>query len=247
MNNELKTNEVVSENIESVTGEVSILDIIVLVLSNWWVAGFAGLVLAIACYAYSKSTAVPTYQSIGNLYIDTQRERIDNDVNAAALLYAQDLMPSYIKILESRSFNTTISEAMDNKYTHGQIKSMTTLSQVEDTNIMQVSVVCVDERDSYLICDYIVKFAADEILRVFEGGSVKVVDYPEQEPQIIVVNLFRRGIIGFVIGAILAIIAIILFDMFDTRIVSSEELTARYKTPVLGEVPNLTESTARKG
>lgn len=241
MDNELKAKEAAIENSDGVANELSVLDIIVLVMRNWWIVGLVGLVMAIACYAYSKSTAVPTYKSTGNLYIDTQRERIDDDVNATALLYARDLMPTYIEILESRTFNTIISEAMNNKYTYQQIDSMTTLSQVEDTNIMEVSVVCVDENDSYQICDYIIRYAADEILRVFEGGSVKIVDSPEQDPSMIVVNLFKRGIIGFVIGAILAIIVIVLFDMFDTRIVSSDELTSRYKLPVLGEISNLAD------
>lgn len=241
MENEQRLNELSTENIENFANEVSILDIIVLVMRNWWIVGLVGLVLAVACYAYSKSTAVPTYRSTGNLYIDTQRERIDDDVNATALLYARDLMPTYIEILESRTFNTIISEAMNNKYTYQEIDSMTSLSQVEDTNIMEISVVCVDERDSYLICDYIVRFAADEILRVFEGGSVKIIDSPEQAPRIIVVNLFKRGIIGFAIGAILAIVAIVLFDMFDTRIVTADELTTRYKLPVLGEISNLSD------
>ncbi|MBS7297470.1 MAG: hypothetical protein KIG65_00125 [Eubacteriales bacterium] len=241
MENEQRVNELSTESIESFANEISVLDILVLVMRNWWIVGLVGLVLAVACYAYSKSTAVPTYKSTGNLYIDTQRERIDDDVNATALLYARDLMPTYIEILESRTFNTMISEAMNNKYTYQEIDAMTALSQVEDTNIMEINVVCVDERDSYLICDYIVRFAADEILRVFEGGSVKVIDSPEQSPKIIVVNLFKRGIIGFVIGAILAIIAIVLFDMFDTRIVTTEELTTRYKLPVLGEISNLSD------
>lgn len=241
MDNELKAKEAAVEKVDGVANELSVLDIIVLVMRNWWIVGLVGLVMAIACYAYSKSTAVPTYKSTGNLYIDTQRERIDDDVNATALLYARDLMPTYIEILESRTFNTIISEAMNNKYTYQQIDSMTTLSQVEDTNIMEVSVVCVDENDSYQICDYIIRYAADEILRVFEGGSIKIVDSPEQDPSMIVVDLFKRGIIGFAIGAILAIVVIVLFDMFDTRIVSSDELTSRYKLPVLGEISNLAD------
>ena len=118
MDNELKAKEAAIENSDGVANELSVLDIIVLVMRNWWIVGLVGLVMAIACYAYSKSTAVPTYKSTGNLYIDTQRERIDDDVNATALLYARDLMPTYIEILESRTFNTIISEAMNNKYTY---------------------------------------------------------------------------------------------------------------------------------
>ncbi|MBQ7794892.1 MAG: hypothetical protein IJ366_10305 [Clostridia bacterium] len=241
MNNELNTTENMNESGERFTNEIAILDVIVLMMRNWWMISMVGLVLAVACYAYSKSASVPTYVSTGSLYIDTQREQITDDVNATALSHARDLMPTYIEILESRSFNMMVSDAMDNKYSYEQINKMIELSQVEETNIMTLSVECVDELDSYIICNHAINLASEEILRVFEGGSVKIIDTPKEDPQIIVVNLFQRGVIGFVVGAILATIAIVLFDIFDTRIVSSDELTSRYKLPVLGEIPNLAD------
>ncbi len=241
MNNQANTTLETTKDKESITSEIAILDIIVLMMRNWWIIVLVGMVLAVVCYAYSKSVSVPSYLSQGSLYIDTQREQITADVNATALSNARDLMPTYIEILKSRSFNTVISDAMDNKYSYEQITGMVSYKQVQDTNIMNVSVRCVDEVDSYLICNHIINLASDEILRVFEGGSVKIIDNPEDIPQIVVVNIFRRGVIGFIIGAILATVVLVLFDLFDTRITTTDELTSRYKLPILGEIPNLSE------
>ncbi len=242
MNNDnLYVSEQAKDGNGKFTDEISILDIVILMLKNWWKIVFVGLVLAVVCYSYSKSVSVPTYVSRGSLYIDTQREQITDDVNATALMQARDLMPTYIEILRSRTFNTMVSDAMDNKYTYEQIKGMITLGQVQETNILTVSVNCVDELDSYLICNNVINLASTEILRVFEGGSVKLVDVPNEEPSIVVVNLFRRGLIGFLIGAVLATAIIVLFDIFDNRITNTEELTARYKLPILGEIPNIAD------
>ncbi len=241
MNNEVNNAEKVNEGGEQFSNEIALLDIIVLMLRNWWVIALAGLVLAVITYAYSKSVSVPTYVSTGSLYVDTQREQITDDVNATALLQAVDLMPTYIEILKSRSFNTTLSDAMDNEYTYEQIKNMITLTQVDGTNIVTVSVRCVDEYDSYLICSHAINLASDEILRVFEGGAVKVIDMPNEEPRVVVVNLLQRGLIGLVAGVVLATVAIVLFDLFDTRITNPEDITSRYKLPILGEVPNLAD------
>lgn len=244
MNNDVKANSITAESqSENFMDEISILDMIVLIMRNWWIIVLVGGILGIACYAYSKTTSVPTYRSTGQLYIDTQREQKTDDVNTNALVGARELMPTYIEILESRTFNSIISDAVDNKYSYEEIAKMTYLSQVEDTNIMSVNVVCVDERDSYEICNSIINLAADEILRVFEGGSVKIIDPPEEEPEVVVVNLYQRGIIGFIIGAALAILAIFLFNMFDTRIESSEEISTKYGLPILGEIPNLADLT----
>lgn len=223
--------------------EVSILDLVSLVLRNWWIMVLVGGICGLAVYAYSKTTTIPTYKSTCSLYIDTKREQDTGDVNTMSLMGAQDLMPTYIEILKSRTFCSKVSDSVGNKYSYGEIASMTYLSQVDETNIMEIDVVCIDEQDSYIICDNIVNLAVEEILRVFEGGSVKVIDRPEEVPVMIAANNFRRGVIGFVFGAVLAVAVLFIVSMFDTRIESADELTTRYKLPILGEVPNLSDNS----
>lgn len=241
MNTEVNGGEKVIETSESLENEISILDLIALVIRNWWIVAMVGAVFGIAVYAYCKTTSVPTYQSTGSLYINTQREQTTDNVDATALINTVNLMPTYVKVLQSRTFCTQISDAIDNKYSYTEISGMMSLTQEEDTNIMTVNVRCVDQMDSYVICNSIIEKASDEILRVFEGGSVKIIDRPETTPTEIVTNAYKRGALGFIVGAALAIFVLFLFNMFDTRIESSEELTQRYNLPILGEVPNLSE------
>lgn len=241
LNNKLRENEKTVEFSEATENEISILDLIALMIRNWWIIALIGGIFGIASYAYCKTTSVPTYKSTTSLYINTQREQQTDDVNAVALINTINLMPSYIKVLQSRTFFSQVSDAIDNKYSYEEISRMTSLSQDEDTNIVTISVTGVDQQDSYTICSSIADLAANEIFRIFEGGSVKVIDRPKDIPETIVANSFQRGVIGFIVGAALAMFVIFLINMFDTRIESSEELTARYNLPVLGEVPNLSD------
>ena len=241
LNKQVQENEM--QDSANQTVEISIFDLIYLVMKNWWVIVLIGGIMALAVYAYSKTTTIPTYKSTCSLYIDTQREQETGDVNTMALMGAQDLMPTYIQILKSRTFCTRVSDALENKYSYGEISSMIYFNQVEETNIMKIDVVCIDEQDSYRICDSVVDLAVEEILRVFEGGSVKIIDRPEEMPTVIAANSFRRGIIGFVLGAALAVAVLFVISMFDTRIESADELTTRYKLPILGEVPNLSDNS----
>ena len=241
LNNQNQENEIQTSAGQAV--EVSVLDLVNLIMRNWWVIVLIGGIMAMTVYAYSKTTTIPTYKSTCSLYIDTQREQETGDVNTMALMGAQDLMPTYIEILKSRTFYSKVSDSIDNKYSYGEISGMIYLNQVEETNIMEIDVVCIDEQDSYRICDSVVDLAVEEILRVFEGGSVKVIDRPEEVPTVIAANSFRRGIIGFVFGAALAVAVLFVISMFDTRIESADELTSRYKLPILGEVPNLSDNS----
>lgn len=221
---------------------ISIVDMVKIAISNWWVIAIVGVICASVLFGYSKATSVPVYLSEGNLYVDTRRDHINDNVDATAILDAQNLIPTYIEILESRTFNKQISEEMENKYTFEEIADMVSFRQVSDTNILTVSVESYDEDDAYMICKTVLDSASDAILRIFEGGLVRVIDYPENEPEIIVVSLLKRTIIGFLLGAIFAFAVLVLLNMFDTRVSSAKELTEKYNYPVLGEIPSLSGS-----
>lgn len=218
---------------------ISIVDMFKIGIKNWWMIVVVGIICAILFYAYSKATSVPVYMSQGTLYVDTQRDHINDNVDAGAILNAQDLIPTYIEILQSRTFNTVLSDEIGNKYLSDEIGEMISFKQVDATNILTVSAVSYDKDDSYIICKSVLNNASDAILRVFQGGLVKVIDYPVAEPEMIVVSLFKRTVLGFLFGVIIAYAILIMLNMFDTRVTTSNELTERYNYPVLGEIPSL--------
>jgi len=222
--------------------QISIVDIINMMLTFWWLIAILAILVGGGTYAYSKLTSVPQYESTATIYINTQTEQRTDDVNVNALSNAQELMPTYIEILSSKPFLETISDDINNKYSYGQIKSMTSYSAKTDTNILGITVKSTDSHDAFLIAESISHSAPDEIRRVFEGGSVKLINNAEESRSPIPNNALKRGLIGFVAGAALAALVIFLINIFDTRVKNAEELTTKYGLPILGEVPNLHES-----
>ncbi len=221
--------------------QISIIDIINMMLTFWWLIVILAVLVGGGTYAYSRFTSVDQYSSSSTLYINTQTEQKTDDVNTGAIADAQDLMPTYIEILSSKPFLETISDDIDNKYDYQQIGSMTEYSAKTDTNILSISVKATDAHDAFLIAESISHNAPDEIRRVFEGGSVKLINYAEESIAPLPTNSLKKGLIGFIAGAALAALIIFLINLFDTRVKSSEELTGKYNLPILGEVPNLHE------
>lgn len=221
--------------------QISIIDIINMMLTFWWLIVILAVLVGGGTFAYSKLTSVPMYTSEATVYINTQAEQKTDDINTSALTNAKDLMPTYIEILSSKPFLETISDDIGNKYNYKAIKSMTNYSAKTDTNILSISVRSNDSHDAYLITESISHNAPDEIKRVFEGGSVKLINNAEENQSPLPNNSLKRGMIGFVAGAALAALIIFLINIFDTRVKSSDELSAKYGLPILGEVPNLNE------
>ena len=233
---EMENRENASSVIET---QLSVVDIINMMLTFWWLIVILAVLVGGSTYAYSKITAVPEYNSVGTLYINTQTEQKSEDVNASALNNAKVLMPTYIEILKSKPFLELVCEDLDDKYTFKEMEEFIEIEAVEDTNLINISVDTTDAHDSYLICTSIVNNAFDEIIRVFEGGSVKLINSPEESLSALPTNSYQKGLIGAVIGAVVAMLIIFLINLFDTRVKSSEELKNKYNLPMLGEVSNL--------
>lgn len=219
--------------------QLSIVDIINMMLTFWWLIAILAVVIGGGSYAFSKLTSVPQYTSAGTLYIDTQKESKTDDVNASSIQTAAKLLPTYIKVLESTPFLEVISDDLNNKYSAASILKMISYTAVEDTNLIMIEVKASDSHDSYLIAKSIMRNAPSRIAQVFEGGSVKVIEYPEESSSAESDSAFQKGIIGFIAGAAIAMLIIFLINLFDTRVKSSDELTSRYGLPILGEIPNL--------
>ncbi len=221
--------------------QISIIDIINMMLTFWWLIVVLAILVGGGTYAYTKLTSIPQYTSTATIYINTQAEQKNDDVNVSALNNAAELMPTYIEILSSKPFMETVSDDIDNKYSYGQINSMVSYTAKTDTNILSITAKSTDSHDAYLIAESISHNAPDEIRRVFEGGSVKLINNAEENKSPLPSNALKRGLIGFVAGAALAALIIFLINIFDTRVKSSEELTSKYGLPILGEIPNLHE------
>ena len=219
--------------------EISIIDIINMMLTFWWFIVILAVLVGGATYTYFKLMAIPEYKSTSRLYINTEAQQTSTDVNTNAITGAVNLLPTYIEVLQSKSFLDLVSDDLDNEYSESDISGMITLEALTDTNIIQISVQDADAHTAYLVCSSIVNNAPDEIARVFGGGSTRLIEYPEEADDSEPLHTARNAVIGFVAGAAIAMVIIFLVNMFDTRVKSKDELVSKYGLPILGEIPNL--------
>lgn len=236
---ETQNSEANKEQIKGGESEISIVDIINMMLTFWWFIVILAVLVGGATYTYFKMTSIPEYKSTSRVYIDTEAQKTSTDVNTSAITGTINILPTYIAVLQSKTFLDLVSDDLDNKYTVSDISGMLTLEAESETNIINISVKNKDAHVAYLVCSSIVNNAPNEIARLFGGGSTKLIEYPEEADESEPMHTARNAIIGFVAGAAVAMVIIFLVNMFDTRVKSKDELVAKYNLPILGEVPNL--------
>ncbi len=234
-----QTNDTNLNTAKTVMSDIGIVDIINMMLTFWWFIVILAVLVGGATYTYFKISAVPEYKSTAKIYINTEGQQTSTDVNAGALINAGNLLPTYIDVLQSNSFLQNVSDDLDNKYSETEIKSMTNMEAVIDTNIISLEVVNADAHVSYLIASSIVNNAPTEIARVFGGGSTKLTEYPKEATKAEPSHTARNAVIGGIIGAVIAMLIIFLVNLFDTRVKNKDELIEKYNLPILGEMPSL--------
>jgi capsular polysaccharide biosynthesis protein len=219
--------------------EISLKDLFVLLKKNLvflLCCSLAGCTLA---FLFFRFMVKPTYISNVELYVYTKESSMpaENYNSLNDLNYAQKIVNTYIEMLRTNSFMKEVKENTDLNYSIDDLKKMIKFTVLNDTEVFQVSVSSHKPEDAKQIADTITGLAPQTISSIKESALLKVVDsatFPASpsSPDIPVCSVF-----GFLCGAAVSIVYLLLKEMLDVRIKQEEDLAAKYNIPFLGSIP----------
>lgn len=221
--------------------ELNIIEIINMMLRRWWLILVMMIVGGIIAFMYTDFFMIPMYKTDGSLYVNCETESVELDDTASAgkLNSNSRLAQTYVEILKRRSFLTGVAADVGNKYTYSQIQGMITITPVNETELLQISVNGTDPEDICEILTSILTRAPQELVRIVKAGSVEIVDLPYEPQSPYSPNKLNNSLIGIVIGLVLSVAAILWMEIFDTRIKTPDQIKNVYDEPLLGEIPSL--------
>ncbi len=213
-------------------------------LAKWPILVISLVCAAVLALSYSVFLATPVYVSSGTLYITSE-----NPINVAAdrretvnlsdLMLAQELAKSYQAILSSNTFLKAVADECDLGYDYKDLGRIISVSNITETEIMQVDVINTDPYEAQKIANTVLELAPQEIERIIYGGQAIVIDaaeYPEAPSS---PNVMKNTVVGGFLGFILAAGVILLFYLFDNKVKSEEDLQKIVEVPILGVVPEI--------
>ncbi len=219
--------------------QLNLLSIIDILLKRWTVILMSAILVGVFAFMYSEVFISPTYSSTASLYVNSNKQNISEDVSSATINSSRQLVMTYAEILRARTFLEVIATDLNGRYTVNQLKGMLTMEALNETEILSITVKGTNAEDVYKITKSIVKYAPDELIRVVEAGSVKVLDDASETKTPIAPNIRTNTFLGIFIGIVMGALIIIVLELFDTRIKNGDEISRRYKEPLLGEIPSL--------
>ena len=222
--------------------DIKLMDLVDMLMRRWWIMLVSMAIIAVVAFIFTEVFITPTYSSEGALYVNATPEQRDQTITQSTINASQSLVSTYAEILNRRTFLESVASDVGDKYSVKKLKSMITISSANDTEIMEITVLSDNPDDSYQIAHSILMRAPDELMRVVEAGSVKLLDDAKRNEIAVSPNLRQNTLIGALIGILLGALIIFLLEFVDTRIKYSEDIITKYDEPILGEIPSLLEN-----
>lgn len=198
---------------------------------------FSGLILF---YMVSSFIIQPSYTASVQLYVNPN-DKEASSANLSELDYAQRVVSTYINFLQTKVFYKQVMEESGLDYTLEEIRSMTRIYVVNNTEIFEINVTTHSPEDSYRLVSVMQDIVPGLIKNIKNTTEITVVD-----PAVLPVspsgpNTIRNSLIGGVLGFALSVAAVFVWEIIDINVKNQEDLTKRYSLPVLGNIPNFEE------
>ena len=217
---------------------LSLTELIDMMVRRWWILAIAAVSLGIIAFIYAQVFIDPLYQSDGTLYVSAQRTQ-SSDVSQSYLTASQKLVDTYKEILGRRTFLSQVAQDVDNKYSITNLSKMVSMEALNDTEIMEITVTGKIPEDVHTICNSVLSHASDELIRVINAGSVKILDNGQLPTKPVSPDVKKYTLVAFLFGLVVGAVIVLLLELFDTRIKSRDDIIERYNEPLLGEIPEL--------
>lgn len=231
--------------------EIDLFAMLRAVLRRAWLVILSMVVCGGIAFSYAFFFITPLYKSNVLFYVNNSSFSMGStsfSISSSDLTAAKSLVSTYIVILKTR---TTLNDVLDRTqltYTYEELEKMIKAESVNNTEVFSVAVTSPDAAEAEFIANTIAVILPDKIADVVEGSSVRIVDYAIIPAKKDSPNVTKYTAIGLLLGAVLAVAAIVLMEMFDEYIRNEDYLIQNYgDIPLLAVIPDMTSQKSRGG
>lgn len=216
------------------------------VLRRLWVVVLVSLVSAALFLGGTLMFISPKYKSSAMFYVNNSNINVGNvsvSMSSGDLSTSRGLVKSYIVILNTRETLVDVIDYAGVDRTVAQLSNMIAAESVNDTEIFRVTVTSTDPQEAQKIADAVAYILPKRIGTIIEGTSAKVADAAVVPAKPSSPSYTNNTIIGFALGLLLSVGIIVLRELFDVSVRSTEDIASVCNHPVLAAVPDMEASS----
>lgn len=229
------------------TVELDLRELFKVLLKRAWIIILCAVIVGTAVLVYTVNFVTPQYEAEVTIYVNNNSSKEGAYISSSDLAVALRLVSTYINIIQSNTVLDKVIAETGLLLTTNQVRSMISAEVVGETEMFKVTVTTPNAQMSADLANAVATVAPDEIAEIIEGSSAKIIDYARVPSKYSSPNYSMNTVIGAFVGAVLAIVVILVQNMQDVRVHNEEELAKICSVPVLGVIPDMTSDMKNAG
>lgn len=232
---------------------IDILEILRAILKRWWIVLLCAIIGAGALFGYTQFFKKQTYSATVKMYVNNKASISDSisvSLSSSDISASTSIVKTYGVILQSQLVIDDVLEkaGLENKYTYSQTLKMLSVGSIDGTPVFGVTVTCEDPNDAILLANTIASVFPPQVAEIINGSTAKIVDFATKASPISK-RVPTMSLIGFLVGAVVAAVFIVIFDVLaNDTLETAEWLESEYgdKYPTLAVIPDTTSGKSGK-
>ena len=197
------------------------------------------LVFAIAAFGYSAFLAKKEYQSTSRIYVVSRQNQDNNALTNSDLQAGSYLVKDYREIILSQNVLSQAIDELKLDMTPAELSKKINVSVPTDTRILSITAKDGDPKEAARIANGLRNVAAEKIISVTKVPDVTTLDEAEVPQLPSSPNIRRNVLLGFVAGAGLMVVLLVVVEVLDDRVKRPEDIEELMGLTLLGIVPDI--------
>lgn len=196
------------------------------------------LVTGTGAFAYSTFIVKPEYTSTTRIYVVNRNQGDKPGLTNQDLQAGTYLVKDYREIILSQDALEKVATNLKLDMPAKTLASKVQVAVPADTRIVSISVKDKQPEEASRIANSLREVAAEKIVAVTRVSDVTTLEEARPATTPPSPNVRRNSLFGFLGGAVVTVIAVLLIELLDTRVKRPEDVEDVLKIPLLGLVPD---------
>ena len=219
--------------------QIDVFQLLKILWKRKFLIALVAIVTGVVAFAYSSFIVKPEYTSTTRIYVVNRNQGDKSGLTNQDLQAGSYLVKDYREIILSQDVLEKVATDLKLDLPSKGLASKIKVTVPADTRIVSISVTDRAPEEASRIANSLREVAAQKIISVTRVSDVTTLEEARPATSPSSPNIRRNTMIGFLAGAVVMIVTVLLIELLDTRVKRPEEVEDVMQIALLGVVPNL--------
>ena len=209
-----------------------------IIKKRFWIIAIITVVAMVVSGVISFFVLSPVYEAKSTLIVNTEKNEETQMITGDQFSVSQKLAVTYGEIIKSR---TVLEDVISNLKLDSEYEDLVekiTVSPVQDTQIISISVQDTNPKKARDIANEIPKVFEKEVKRITKANDIQVIDKAILPENPIKPNKMMNVAIAAVLGMMIGLFVVFVLEYLDNKIKTPQDVEKHLDLPILGVIPN---------